>query len=638
MKLIYLTAKQYPGGTADHHYILNLARAFRAELGDGFTFVAVNTKKEDLADLPFVNATVPSFLKRSAFFFFWIPLFWRNYVHCARYGINANQYPEDIYFFSNDLNLLSILIFWKRLFGLRFKVVSDWHLLTKSFKDKYVARRSDRLISTSKKLRNALVRISPHADVKTVYGGVSMENFERICGGDTGKYRNMPSEKQLLRKKLGLPESKFLVGYVGLYRTMGQEKGILTMIDSLEKLDKDVMMVFVGGKSAEITEYREYARTKGTQERCLFVPVQPEFKLAEYEICMDVLAIPYPDRPHFRDYGFPMKVYEYMASGVPIIYSKLELVEEVIGDCAYGFEPDNSIDFARVVKNILKDPKGASLMSGKAREKVMHYTWTQKAKTIINLFDIMTPMLSVPDNALKYILFQRTEFSIYQSSGWLIRLVMNKKFPIYNAAIGLEAAVLKNRTKKHFSDDMRREYEILKDHLPLSASNILDIGCGVAGIDAMLNNHYAGAFRGNSVPVPPSIYLLDKSEINPKVYYGLEKEAAYYNSLDIAKRLLVANGVHESRIHLQEATGQPIFPGVKFDLVVSLISWGFHYPVETYLDEVHSLLAPGGKLIMDVRKGSGGEELLKEKFGGMKVIYEARKFRRVAVVKRTAAN
>ena len=65
-----------------------------------------------------------------------------------------------------------------------------------------------------------------------------------------------------------------------------------------------------------------------------------------YEQASDALVIPYPDKPHFRLYGFPMKVYEYMASQRPIIYSKLELVEEVLSDCGYGFTPDDPIDLA----------------------------------------------------------------------------------------------------------------------------------------------------------------------------------------------------------------------------------------------------------------------------------------------------
>ena len=236
-------------------------------------------------------------------------------------------------------------------------------------------------------------------------------------------------------------------------------------------------------------------------------------------------------------------------------------------------------------------------------------------------------MLNIPNKALKYILFQRTEFSIYQSNPLLLRVVMNKHLPIYNQAVEFEAFLFPGRTKRLFSADMEREYDNLKKYLPERPENILDIGCGVAGIDILLYKHYS------QKDCNPSFYLLDKTEINSKVYYGLEKEAAYYSSLDVAKQLLIENGVDKLKIFIQEATGSPVFLNKKFDLVISLISWGFHYPVSTYLDEVYNSLNMGGTLIIDVRKDSGGEELLKNKFGSFEVIYEARKHRRILIKK-----
>jgi 16S rRNA G1207 methylase RsmC len=118
------------------------------------------------------------------------------------------------------------------------------------------------------------------------------------------------------------------------------------------------------------------------------------------------------------------------------------------------------------------------------------------------------------------------------------------------------------------------------------------------------------------------------------VSYGIKHVAAHYNSLDVARKLLEVNGVATSNIHTQEVTGAPVFPGKKFDIVISLISWGFHYPVSTYLDQVYNLLATGGTLIIDVRKDQGGEDILKNKFDTFKVILEAQKYRRVIATKK----
>lgn len=610
MKCIYLTAKKYPGTTADHQYVRSLAYAFHKELGKDFTFISWNTRKDVLPDLPLVSVFIPFFLKKTFVFFFWLPWFYMK-------EIRPNKQPgEQIVFFSNDLNLLLLLIFWRYMFSLPIRITADWHHLAYSWKDRFVASHTDCSITTSRKLENRLHKLAHLARVHTVYGGVDLSYYKK------------QNDIRVLRKELELPEQDFLIGYVGMFTTMGMEKGISTMIDSLLYLDADNKMVFVGGKLDEITNYRKYAESKGVLDRCIFVSLQSFDKVVLYEQAMDVLVIPYPNKPHFSHNGFPMKVYEYMASGKPILYSRLELVEEVIADYGYGFVPDDPHDLARAVSSIRNNINDALTRSNEALMKVVEYTWTQKAKSILAFSTAESPKLVIPDDSIKYILFQRTAYIIYINNPWINKIVIRIPFLTYNRMFLFEAKLFKNRTRRLFSEDMMREYEIIKNFLPARAENILDVGCGVAGIDIMLNRHYKEFGQSSN------FYLLDKTELNNKVYYGIKNVAAHYNSLDVARKLLEVNGVAPSNIHTQEVTGAPIFPGKKFDVVISLISWGFHYPVSTYLDQVYNLLTTGGMLIIDVRKDQGGEEILEKKFGSVRVIFEAQKYRRILVSKK----
>ncbi len=92
------------------------------------------------------------------------------------------------------------------------------------------------------------------------------------------------------------------------------------------------------------------------------------------------------------------------------------------------------------------------------------------------------------------------------------------------------------------------------------------------------------------------LYLLDKSQMTDQVTYGFKDRGEFYNSLDLTREILILNGVAERSIRILEARddgGIDIDEGL--DLVISLISWGFHYPVSIYLDRVHELLKPGGR-------------------------------------------
>lgn len=179
-----------------------------------------------------------------------------------------------------------------------------------------------------------------------------------------------------------------------------------------------------------------------------------------------------------------------------------------------------------------------------------------------------------------------------------------------------------------FSDDMEREFQVILPFLPKTAQTILDIGCGVAGIDVFLSRHYE-----NNV----NICLLDKTEIAESLTYGLKESPEFYNSLQVAKEMLELNGVNPQNILLQEATNYLIgFDGVEFNLIISLLSWGFHYPVEGYLTQVTQRL--NGVLILDIRKGSNGLPLIVDCFGSYKIIYEAERFVRLAIERRTNDN
>src|SRR5690606_19099196 len=106
----------------------------------------------------------------------------------------------------------------------------------------------------------------------------------------------------------------------------------------------------------------------------------------------------------------------------------------------------------------------------------------------------------------------------------------------------------------------------------------------------------------------PVFHLVDLDGISDDVRYGFRDNPSNYASLEGTRRFLLRNGLNETQIKTVDIGTQPFPREPKFDLVVSLISWGFHYPVDTYLEDVTSSLAPHGTLILDLRRGSGGIE------------------------------
>lgn len=246
---------------------------------------------------------------------------------------------------------------------------------------------------------------------------------------------------------------------------------------------------------------------------------------------------------------------------------------------------------------------------------------------VVTINDKMKTILNIPDEAIKYILFQRTSYLKFPHNWFYRKLKKLSPIFLYNTFVNAEAYFRRDAIKRLYSKDMSIEYETIKDHLPQTCENILDIGCGMAGIDIFLFQHYQSDMNID-------YFLFDKSEINQKVFYGYKEKSAFYNSLILAKSFLRLNGINEAKIHLFEVpSNNQISIDCSFDLVISLISWGFHYPLSQYIDDVYELLNENGTLILDLRKKTEDKAILQDRFSSVKQIAEGQKYHRMLATK-----
>ena len=230
---------------------------------------------------------------------------------------------------------------------------------------------------------------------------------------------------------------------------------------------------------------------------------------------------------------------------------------------------------------------------------------------------------------MKYIALQRTGYLTLQKNFLLRLLARVLLWPVDTKyrSVHLESFLRKKKIVARFNHDIFKEYEDIRPWLPKNASELLDIGCGIGGIDVLLFNHYK---RDSTL----KFYLLDKKQISEKIYYGFMNHGAGYNSLEITEAVLLLNGIKKENINLLEATiNYTIAVPHEVDLVISLLSYGFHYPVSTYLNQVHQALRKGGHLILDIRNGTEGEQELFEVFSKLSIVSKSQKKVRYLAIK-----
>ncbi|MBI4919682.1 glycosyltransferase family 4 protein [Candidatus Azambacteria bacterium] len=281
---------------------------------------------------------------------------------------------EDCFIYSRDQFICWFLSFSKRKFVYEihsFPQNTGWY--------KRIWKRAYRIIAITQGLKNLLVRKNIKGDkILTAPDGVDLEAFNAVS-----------QSKEELKIELGLPREDFLIGYVGKFKTLGMEKGIKTMIESLSLLEKDAKMVFVGGEESEMGEYKILASRFNVAAQCVFIAYQPYARMIKYIKAMDALVIPFPNEPHYAFYASPLKLFEYMASGQPIIASDLPALKEILNDKnALFFKPEDKNDLARAVKMLKASQTLGYHLSRQAFADVKNYTWQQRANNILKFINI----------------------------------------------------------------------------------------------------------------------------------------------------------------------------------------------------------------------------------------------------------
>ena len=96
---------------------------------------------------------------------------------------------------------------------------------------------------------------------------------------------------------------------------------------------------------------------------------------------VDVLALPNTPGRASSAYTSPLKLFEYMASGRPIVASDLPALREVLGPDtnAVLVEAGNPEALASGLARVLGDPALASRLAAQARDNVREWTWDKRA-------------------------------------------------------------------------------------------------------------------------------------------------------------------------------------------------------------------------------------------------------------------
>lgn len=214
----------------------------------------------------------------------------------------------------------------------------------------------------------------PEERVITVHSGVDLSQFEEA------------------RKANGHGRPRFaaagqrVVLYAGsLYAGKGGEQILL----AAQRM-KDAKFVLLGGRDFEVTQLKERIASLGLSNVELTGYV-PHAEIPGYLFAADILIAPFTEDG--RDIGgkviipfaSPIKLFEYMAAGKPIVTSNIGAIPEVLRHEENGLliTPGSVDELVSNLSRLFSDPSLSARLGAAARRDVRIYSWEERVARVL---------------------------------------------------------------------------------------------------------------------------------------------------------------------------------------------------------------------------------------------------------------
>jgi glycosyltransferase involved in cell wall biosynthesis len=282
-------------------------------------------------------------------------------------------FKKGSFYYTRDEWIVALLSFFGK------EVVWETHTKKSNFLTKYALSKSQKIITLTGASKDYYKQnfFVPNEKILVSPDGVDLEKFSRVQGVEE------------LKKQLKIDSGVKVVGYIGKYKTMAETKGVDGLISAFAQVLVEVpgsVLLIVGLNDDEFTEVRKFCEDSDIFEEHRVLVGHVRFAdIPTYMKICDVLVMNYPNTDHYARFMSPLKLFEYMASGVPVVSSDLPSIREVLRrDNSVLVSPDSPGSLAVGIKSILTDKVLADTLAKEALSEAEEYSWLKRAERIIS--------------------------------------------------------------------------------------------------------------------------------------------------------------------------------------------------------------------------------------------------------------
>lgn len=180
------------------------------------------------------------------------------------------------------------------------------------------------------------------------------------------------------------PET-FTVGFVGTFKPW---HGLPILTEAFSLLHQRVpnAKLLIVGDGPEWENLAGELAARGLDAHTQFTGAVNPDEVPQFLAAMDVAVAPYAAQSDF--YFSPLKVYEYMAAGLPVVVSRIGQLADLIDTGVNGIlsPPGDAIALAEALEKLWRSPTLRHSLGQAARKTVIaHHTWDAIAQQILHI-------------------------------------------------------------------------------------------------------------------------------------------------------------------------------------------------------------------------------------------------------------
>ena len=242
--------------------------------------------------------------------------------------------------------------------------------------ERFLFATSECVVAVSDPLSGYIKSIVPSATTMTIPNGVDIGAFATASNGEEW------------RRRWGIGDRNTrLIGFVGSLKPWHGLDLLMNAFSELNASGSPSKLVLIGDGPLRGALESEAAARK-LSEHVILTGALAHSDIPSASAALDILVAPYPEMEHF--YFSPLKVYEYMATGKPIVASRIGQISEILEhDKTALLVPAGDVKaLASAIQRLLQDQSLAARIGTNAQTVARNeHGWTHRVTRWSMLFD-----------------------------------------------------------------------------------------------------------------------------------------------------------------------------------------------------------------------------------------------------------